>query len=140
MKSVTVICLLVGQLFFAQLSGENAAGPQESEPVAESTAAVPTKSIFVQIFENPLNLLLISGLLFVLLVLRPQQKQMKEHQAAVAGLKKNDRVVTSSGIHGTIVQANQDEPVVTIRIDENSGAKLTMNRDAIAKVIGEDAG
>lgn len=90
------------------------------------------------ILANPLNLILVSGVLFILLVLRPQQKQMKEHQKRLGDLKKNDRVVTSGGIHGTVVQANSGESVVVIRIDDSSGARLTINRDAIANIVAEE--
>ncbi len=103
----------------------------------EATGA-PTSSLITQILGNPLNLILVSGILFILLVLRPQQKQMKDLQKRLADLKKNDRVVTSSGIHGTVVQANQGDPVVCLRIDESSGTRITINRDAIAKVIVEE--
>lgn len=105
-------------------------------PIADQQA--PT-SLLAEFFGNPLNLLLISGILFVFIVLRPQQRQMKELQQAMAGLKKNDRVITGSGIHGTVVQASSDEAVVTLRIDDNSGARMTVNRDAITKIVTSDS-
>lgn len=103
-----------------------------------SVTGEPTSSLITQILANPLNLILVSGILFILLVLRPQQKQMKEHQKRLSSLKKNDRVVTSGGIHGTIIQANSGEPVIVVRIDDNSGARMTVNRDAITKVLSEE--
>lgn len=99
----------------------------------------PDSSLITQILGNPLNLILISGILFVLLVLRPQQRQMKELQDSLSSLKTNDRVVTSSGIHGTITQANAGDSTVVLRIDDKSGAKITLNRDAIAKVLTDEA-
>ena len=115
------------------LAGEVA----DPSATAASTGA-PTEGLLTQIFGNPLNLILISGILFILLVLRPQQKQMKEHQSALSSLKKNARVVTSGGIHGTVVQANAGESTVVIRIDDNSGARLTINRDAISKIVADE--
>ncbi len=97
-----------------------------------------TPSLITQILGNPLNLILFSGILFILLVLRPQQKQMKDLQKQLTELKKNDRVVTKGGIHGTVVQANQGDPLVSLRIDESSGARITIDRDAIAKVEAEE--
>ena len=80
-------------------------------------------------------------MLFFFIVIWPQQRQAKTqqmaHEKALAGMKKNDRVITSGGIHGVIIQANADEPVITIRIDEISGARMTVNRDAVAKVFTE---
>ena len=114
-------------------SAENAA------PAADGSATgAPASSLIEMILANPLNLILVSGVLFILLVLRPQQKQMKEHQKRLGELKKNDRVVTSGGIHGTVVQANSGESVVVIRIDDSSGARLTINRDAIANIVVEE--
>lgn len=114
-------------------SAENAA------PAADGSATgAPASSLIEMILANPLNLILVSGVLFILLVLRPQQKQMKEHQKRLGELKKNDRVVTSGGIHGTVVQANSGESVVVIRIDDSSGARLTINRDAIANIVAEE--
>ncbi len=101
---------------------------------AEDAAAEPVSPV-VEFLMNPLNLILISAILFMFIVVRPQQKQMKQQQALLAGLKKNDRVVTASGIHGTVVQAGSDDPVVTIRIDENSGARMTINRESISQVL-----
>ena len=107
-------------------------------PVTEGAGAVEGAAevgFFEQFFGNPLNLILISGILFIMLVLRPQQRQMKELQQSLANLKKNDRVVTSGGVHGTVVTAAAGEATVTIRIDDNSGARMTVNRDAIAKIV-----
>ncbi|MBX3420866.1 MAG: preprotein translocase subunit YajC [Pirellulaceae bacterium] len=93
-----------------------------------------------QFIGNPINLVLFSVILFMLLVVRPQRKEMRKMQQLLAGLKKNDRVVTSGGIHGVVVQAASGESTVVIRIDENSGARMTVNRESIAKVLGSDAG
>jgi preprotein translocase subunit YajC len=106
--------------------------------VPEASTGAPSDSLISQILGNPLNLVLISGILFILLVLRPQQRQMKELKTALSQLKKNDRVVTSSGIHGTVVQANSDEPTISLRIDENSNTRIKINRDAIAQVVTEE--
>ncbi|MFK7735771.1 MAG: preprotein translocase subunit YajC [Pirellulaceae bacterium] len=116
-------------VLFAQNTGE--AG-------TDASTGAPSDSLISQILGNPLNLVLISGILFVMLVLRPQQRQMKDLQAALKDLKKNDRVITSSGIHGTVVQANSDEATVSLRIDENSNTRIKINRDAIAKVVTEE--
>jgi len=55
----------------------------------------------------------------------------------LANLKKNDRVVTSFGVHGVISNISSDSGTVTIRVDENTNAKLTVNRDTI-RVVKKD--
>ena len=55
-------------------------------------------------------------LLFVgyFLLIRPQQKQMKAHQAMVAGLKRNDTVVMSNGMIGKVTRVENEEAMVEI--------------------------
>ncbi len=124
-----------GLVLLAQVGGGADAGAEV--PGTPDGPGAPG-GFWVQFFANPLNLLLLSAILFIFLVLRPQQKQMREQQARLAGLKKNDRVVTSGGIHGTVVQVSSDEPTVTLRIDENSGARMTVNKDAITAILTPD--
>ena len=111
---------------------------QDSTP-SEAAAGAGDVSLLTSFFGNPVNLLMLAVMLFFFIVIWPQQRQAKSqqmaHEKALAGMKKNDRVITSGGIHGVIIQANSDEPVITIRIDENSGARMTVNRDAVAKVF-----
>ena len=69
---------------------------------------------------NPLINLLPIILIFVIfyfLLIKPQKTQQDEHKKMVAGLKKNDEVITAGGIHGTIV--NVKENSVTLKVDDN---------------------
>ncbi len=118
------------------------AAPPAAAGDAGAAAPEGIAELFSAFFQNPINVLMLAAMLFFLIVLLPQQRQMKAQQKALAKalseLKKNDRVITASGIHGTVIQTNSEEAVVTIRIDENSGARMTINRDVIAKVISSD--
>lgn len=116
------------------------AGAQLGEGLGDAAGQnVQELNPFISFFTNPLNLTLLSAILFMFIVFRPQQKQMKDQKKALSELKKNDRVVTASGIYGTVTQANANETVVTIRIDESSGAKMTVNRDSISNIISTDS-
>jgi len=68
--------------------------------------------------------------IFYFLLIRPQQKKQKEHQKMVSELKKNDEVVTSGGMHGTVV--NVKDTTLTLKVDEN--VKVEINKTAIAYV------
>jgi len=68
--------------------------------------------------------------IFYFLLIRPQQKKQKEHQKMVSELKKNDEVVTSGGMHGTVV--NVKDTTLTLKVDEN--VKVEVNKTAIAYV------
>lgn len=66
--------------------------------------------------------------IFYFIVLRPQKMQEKEHQKMLAALNKNDEVVTSGGIHGTVV--NVKDKSVILRVDEN--VKIEIEKNFIA--------
>ena len=53
-------------------------------------------------------------ILFYFMLIRPQQKQMKAHQALVAGLKRGDTVVMSNGMIGKVTRVENDEAMVEI--------------------------
>lgn len=130
--------LALSWLFLAQ-AGEaalnNAAPGENAIPGEEAGADV---NPFLMFLSNPLNLILISAILFMFIVVRPQQKKAKQLQEALSELKKNDRVITASGIHATVVQTNDGENTVTIRIDENTGARMTVSRESIATIVNQE--
>lgn len=72
--------------------------------------------------------LIIIFAIFYFLLIRPQKQQEKEHQKMLASLSKNDEVVTTGGIHGTIV--NVKDKSVVIRIDDN--VKIEVEKNCIA--------
>lgn len=74
--------------------------------------------------------LLLIFVIFYFMLIRPQKSKEKEHQKMLAGLDKNDDVVTTGGIHGTIV--NVKDKTVILRIDEN--VKMEIEKSCIAYV------
>lgn len=82
--------------------------------------------------------LVMIGLLFFFMVLRPQQAEQRKRDELLKQIKKNDRVITSGGIFGvvTAVQAEQNE--VTVRIDEKNDTKIRMQLSSIARVLAGD--
>ena len=76
-------------------------------------------------------------ILFYFMLIRPQQKAMKAHQALVAGLKRGDTVVMSNGMIGKVTRVENDEAMVEIAQGVNVRVVKTMiaevrNRTAIA--------
>jgi len=88
---------------------------------------------FASIFTNPFMPFLLIAVLFYFLMIRPERRKRAAVVAMLAGLKKNDRIVTIGGILGTVMNVQKDE--VTIRVDESTNTKLRMQRNAIARVI-----
>lgn len=74
--------------------------------------------------------LILIFVVFYFLLIRPQKTKEKQHIKMLAGLAKNDEVVTSSGIHGTIV--NVKEKTVILRIDEN--VKIEIDKNCVTYV------
>ena len=58
--------------------------------------------------------IIIIGVIGYLLLVRPQMKQAKAHQAMVSGLKRNDTVVLSNGMVGKVTRVENDEAMVEI--------------------------
>lgn len=86
---------------------------------------------------NPFFSLLPFVLMFVvlwLLILRPQQKRQKAHQRMIDELDKGDEIVTSGGIHGSIVSLKDD--IVVVKIAEN--VKVELSRSAVARVKNKE--
>ena len=83
--------------------------------------------------------------IFYFLVIRPQSKQRKEHEAKVMGLKKGDQVITAGGIVGEVVHiaasmkdgqsVNSLADHVTIKSGES---KLVVTRARVASVGGDE--
>lgn len=69
-------------------------------------------------------------IVFYFLVLQPERNKQKKHREAVNGLKKNDEVVTSGGIHGTVV--NVKPTTIVVRVDDN--VKLEIEKDAVTTI------
>ena len=77
--------------------------------------------------------LIIFGLIFYFLLLRPNSKEKKRRQEQLSSIKKNDRAVTIGGIMGTVVSVKDDE--VTLKVDESSNTKITFIKSAIQRVV-----
>jgi preprotein translocase subunit YajC len=75
----------------------------------------------------PILLLLV---LFYFMLIRPQQKRAKDHMATLAGIKRNDTVVLSSGVIGKIVRVEDKEVGVEIA----QGVSIKVVRSMITEV------
>jgi preprotein translocase subunit YajC len=86
---------------------------------------------------SPLSMLFpIIGMLliFYFLLIRPQQKRQKETQKMIAALKNGDRVITSSGIYGTISGVKDNSFI--LKIADNT--KIEILKTAVTSVVEKD--
>ena len=76
-------------------------------------------------------------ILFYFMLIRPQQKRQKEHMATLAGIKRNDTVVLSSGVIGKVVRVEDKE--VGLEIAQGVTVKVVKGMIAEVRVRGEPA-
>ncbi len=83
---------------------------------------------------NPVQSQLIAIILifvvFYFLLIRPQKKAQDDHKKMIAGLKKNDEIITNGGIHGII--ANVKDSAVTLKVDDN--VKIEIQKSCVASI------
>jgi preprotein translocase subunit YajC len=114
--------------FLLQDAATNAAGGAQGQPPPSSGPG------------ELLKMLPMFGMIFIVmyfLMIRPQGKLRKEREALLAGLKKNDHVVTTAGIYGVIKQVKPDDPFVTLCIDERNDVCIRVSKESVAKVEGD---
>ncbi len=70
-------------------------------------------------------------------MIRPQKREQKAKDKLLGGLKKNDRVVTTGGMYGTIVNIKDDE--ITLRVDDQAKIKIRFMKSAISRIAGDEA-
>lgn len=93
-----------------------------TEAAAPATEASPMAGFLVQ--------LILVFIIFYFLLIRPQQKKMKEHENMLNAIKPKDKIVTGGGIYGTVVRAEGD--VLTVEIAQ--GVEVKISRATVREV------
>ena len=84
-------------------------------------------------FGNPFVLIVLMVVFFYFMLIRPQQREQAEKKKLMDGLKKNDRVITTAGLYGTVVNVKDD--AVTLLVDDQNKVKLRFLKSAVASVV-----
>ncbi|CAA9507086.1 MAG: Protein translocase subunit YajC [uncultured Sphingomonas sp.] len=71
-------------------------------------------------------------LIFYLLMIRPQQKRVKQHQAAISAIKKGDEVVTGGGIRGRVTRVVDDTEA---EVEIAQGTRVRVVKSTISQVL-----
>jgi len=72
----------------------------------------------------PLVLIMV---IFYFLLIRPQQKKLKEHRNLVDQLKKGDKIITGGGLYATVIDVKDD----TLKVEIADGVRIKIKRDTI---------
>ena len=78
-------------------------------------------------------LILIFGIMYFLMI-RPQQKKMKEHRAMVEALRKGDQIVTAGGLIGKVVKVKEDNE---IEVELATGVKVRVVQSTVQTVLSK---
>jgi len=81
-------------------------------------------------------MLIIFGLAFYFLLIRPQQNQRKKQEEMISQFKPGDKIFNTSGIIGTIVSMNE----MTVVIETENGAEIRMLKGGIAGYVDTISG
>ena len=98
-----------------------------SDAFAQTAGAGETS--IIQMF---LPLILIFAVFYFLLI-RPQQKKAKEHNALLEAIRRGDRIVTGGGIVGTVARVNDNE----LLVDISENVRVTVMRGTVADVLSK---
>lgn len=87
----------------------------------------------MEAFAQFIPLILIFAIMYLLLI-RPQQKKLKEHQAMVAALRRGDQIVTQGGLIGKVSKVKDDNEI-EVELAEN--VRVRVVKSTVAQVISK---
>ncbi len=100
-------------------------------PTAAQGGGSPQDSLI-----SMLTMFAIIGLIFWLIILRPQKREQQRVEQMRNAIKKGDRVITIGGIHGVVTAVDQSNNIVTVQVDKNT--KIDFSKQAIATVFPKE--
>jgi len=83
------------------------------------------------------SLIIMVGFMFAIfyfIVIRPQRARERQRLEMLSKIKKNDHVLTSGGIYGTVMNVKDEE--VSLRIDDGNNVRVRVTRSSIVSVVG----
>ena len=75
-----------------------------------------------------------SSLFSIFLLIRPQQKKMKQHKEMLGAIRRGDKIVTGGGIVGTVTKVIDDAEVM---VEISEGVKVRVHRPLISSVLAK---
>ena len=71
------------------------------------------------------------------LLYRPEKERMRKQRELLNNVKKNDRVITASGIIGTVSSVDREQDRLVLKVDESSNAKITFTLASVNRVLAD---
>jgi preprotein translocase subunit YajC len=101
-----------------------------AKTLASAAAPAGGGAFFVQMLP-----LLFVFVIFYFLMIRPQQRRMKEHQANINAVQKNDEVVTAGGVRGKVTKVTDDE----VEVEIAQGVKVRIVKSTLSHVLSKNS-
>ena len=124
-------------IFSPAFAADDVAGGATAGTVAVSSPPIDPNSYDVSaekvMKENLFVLLLLFGVFYFVLI-RPQQKRLRAHQAMIKSLQKGSKVITTGGIIGTVIKFEGDEIVV---IEIAQGVRVRLAKSSVAELADD---
>ena len=114
---MTISSLLTPQHWQLLMSSPSGAAGQQTDPVMQFLP------------------LIVIVLIFYFLIYRPQKKRQKAREELVKQVEKGDKVITASGIHGTVAQV--EDTTVLLQVSDNT--KIRVEKTALGTVVPKNA-
>lgn len=74
--------------------------------------------------------------IFYFLLIRPQQKKIKQHEAMLNAIKKGDKIVTGGGVYATVVDVVDP---MDLKVEIAEGVYIVVNRSTVREVLSDPA-
>jgi len=98
--------------------------------MASTAAPGGSAAFFLQILP-----LLFVFVIFYVLMIRPQQRRMKEHAATIGAVQKGDEVITAGGIRGKVTKVADEE----VEVEIAQGVKVRVVKSTLSNVLSKSA-
>ena len=116
-------------IFLADTAAPVSTAPA-STAAASAASAGPSTPTPPGLFGSPIVFLVLIGVMMYFMLFRPQQQRQKQLAKLMANLKAGDRVVTSSGIIGTVTSVK--EKTVFLR---SADAKMEFTKSSVTEIL-----
>lgn len=116
--------------FLAQATTTATAPATTAATGAAGTTSQQAPTGLQALLNSPLPMLVLFGIVFYFILIRPQSQQRKKQAALLASLKSGDKVVTTSGIVGIVVSVKENS--VTLR---SADAKMEVTKASVTQIL-----
>ncbi len=134
----TLVVSLTAHLAFGRLQNTFLVGSMLSFPSAlfAATAATPAPTAGLGASIAGFAPLVFIFLIFYFLVIRPQQKKLREHNKLLDSIKKGDKVIASGGLLGTVTKVDASNG--HLHIEVATGVEVRVLKSSVSEVLNRD--